>query len=132
MPEIIKICKMCGPLTIDKTRTEKNSIYLRIECLFCRRQKQILNRRKISKIDYDFLFEKQENKCAICRKEELLISRGGHVAPLCVDHCHLCNSNRGLLCHDCNTSIGRAKDNISILQSAIDYLKKHNHVENNL
>ena len=30
---------------------------------------------------------------------------------------------RGLLCHNCNVGLGRAKDSSVILQSAIDYLK---------
>lgn len=73
-------------------------------------------------IDYD-------NKCAICRKEETRWAtiKGGENkrAKLCIDHDHVTGKIRGLLCHDCNTSIGKMKDDINILQSAIDYLKKH-------
>lgn len=129
MSEIIKICKRCGPLTEDKIKREKNGIFIKTSCAYCRRQRQILNKRKISKEDYDLLFSSQNNMCAICKKEESMISRSGFLLPLAVDHCHYCNSNRGLLCHDCNTSIGRAKDKVYLLQSAIDYLKKHEHIE---
>jgi len=41
---------------------------------------------------------------------------------LAVDHCHNTNKVRELLCSACNILLGKAKDNISILQSAINYL----------
>ena len=47
------------------------------------------------------------------------------VMKLCVDHNHATGKVRKLLCHDCNTMIGKAKEDIQILESAINYLKKH-------
>ena len=51
--------------------------------------------------------------------------RRDKVEPLYVDHCHKTNTLRDLLCHQCNSFLGHAKDNIEILQKAIDYLHKH-------
>ena len=48
----------------------------------------------------------------------------------CIDHCHKTGKVRGVLCHDCNKAIGMLKDNIGILKSAINYLRKHE--ENNI
>ena len=39
-----------------------------------------------------------------------------------VDHCHDTKKVRGLLCAKCNTLLGMAKDDVSILQNAITYL----------
>jgi len=45
---------------------------------------------------------------------------------LVVDHNHATGKVRALLCHNCNLTLGRAKDNPNILLSCIDYLNKHN------
>lgn len=63
--------------------------------------------------DYDKLYTNQNGKCAICKNNFDL---------LMVDHEHSSGKIRGLLCDDCNQGIGRFKDNIDILKSAIFYL----------
>jgi hypothetical protein len=62
----------------------------------------------------------QGGKCAIC-------GAGGFVkkGKLCVDHNHDTMKIRGLLCHSCNMGIGHFKDDISLLENAIKYLKNH-------
>lgn len=42
-----------------------------------------------------------------------------------VDHCHKTNRVRGVLCTNCNTGLGLAKDNPDILKRWIKYLRKH-------
>ena len=71
----------------------------------------------MSSDDYFNLFEKQNNKCAICGIEFKTINEG------CVDHCHNTNIIRGILCNKCNLLLGMANDNIKILENAIFYLK---------
>lgn len=44
---------------------------------------------------------------------------------LCIDHNHITGKVRGVLCDACNTGIGKLKDDISLLQKAINYLNKH-------
>ena len=39
-----------------------------------------------------------------------------------IDHCHETGKIRGILCHLCNNLLGNARDNTTILASAIDYL----------
>lgn len=58
----------------------------------------------------------QKNVCAICKRK-------GH--KLYVDHCHSKNTVRALLCHNCNTLLGHAHDDIEVLKSAVKYLKNH-------
>lgn len=66
------------------------------------------------------------NLCSICFKEETRKTRDGETtSTLCVDHCHDTGRVRGLVCHNCNNGLGRFFDSIELLQSAIDYLKKH-------
>lgn len=72
---------------------------------------------------YDSILISQGDGCAICdRKQKDSKKR------LAVDHCHKTMKIRGILCETCNLLIGYSKDNIAILNKAIDYLIKHNHV----
>jgi Recombination endonuclease VII len=68
----------------------------------------------ISPAEYDALLAKQGGACAICRKR----SKG----RLCVDHCHLTGTIRGLLCHTCNRALGALKDDQASLVAALAYL----------
>lgn len=72
---------------------------------------------KISFEEYERMFIKQNNRCAIC---------GGIEARnkiLSLDHCHRTNKVRGLLCSSCNNGIGFFRDNVELLSKAIKYLK---------
>jgi hypothetical protein len=84
----------------------------------------------ISLDDYNKLLELQKNKCCICGKEEVILSKIKHdkVNNLSVDHDHKTGKVRGLLCGKCNKSIGLLNDDISLLKSAIAYLEKHQEV----
>ena len=70
---------------------------------------------------YQEMHDRQEGKCAICGQPETQL-REGKVKALAVDHCHKSGRIRGLLCSDCNTGIGKLKEDLKILQSAIRYL----------
>jgi recombination endonuclease VII len=88
--------------------------------------------------EYDDLHEKQNGLCEICRKLEKRLSRTTKdKMPLCTDHCHICKERgkhiiRGLLCHNCNSAMGKLHDNIDILKSMINYLEKHEHIMGDL
>lgn len=72
---------------------------------------------------YSEMFRSQNGVCAICQQPETA-TRLGTLKALSVDHCHKTGAIRGLLCSDCNTGIGKLKDDPSVLQSAIRYLTK--------
>jgi len=78
----------------------------------------------ISLEQYDQMHADQNGLCAICGNPET-IARNGKVRLLAVDHCHTTNKVRGLLCGNCNPMIGYAKDNIQVLERAIEYLRSH-------
>jgi len=64
------------------------------------------------------MIEDQDFKCAICG-----IKFGdNNWDKACIDHDHVTNKIRGILCHRCNVMLGLARDNKTILQSSLDYL----------
>jgi hypothetical protein len=71
---------------------------------------------------YQTTFEAQCGKCAICGRNN---SGRSNSKRFCVDHNHITGEVRGLLCHPCNSGIGKLKDDISLLQSAIHYLQQY-------
>ena len=72
----------------------------------------------LSEEEYYKLFKQQNNKCAICNKEF------SDELKAFVDHDHITNQVRGLLCTHCNTLLGMSKDSVEILSKAIKYLQK--------
>jgi hypothetical protein len=70
--------------------------------------------------DWDELFAKQEGRCATCGTHQSDLDR-----TLAVDHCHLSEKVRGLLCTSCNATLGFVKEDPTILQRMIVYLKEH-------
>jgi len=75
--------------------------------------------------DYQSLLDKQGGLCAICKQTETSKSNVGKPKNLAVDHCHTTGKVRGLLCHHCNTGIGKFMDKVDLLESAIKYLKEN-------
>lgn len=73
---------------------------------------------------YSELLQSQNGLCAICNQPETA-TRLGKVKALAVDHCHKSGGIRGLLCSDCNTGIGKLKDDPKVLLAAIQYLTYH-------
>lgn len=67
------------------------------------------------------MFEAQQGRCAICGKHQLEFEK-----KLAVDHNHVTNKVRGLLCFDCNTGIGMLKadkKHTELLIKSIKYLE---------
>ncbi len=67
---------------------------------------------------YDTILQNQGGVCAICRMDR-------DVRRLAVDHDHKTNKVRGILCHFCNTALGKFLDSVEILKKAISYLEKN-------
>jgi hypothetical protein len=85
--------------------------------------------------DYDEMILKQNGKCDICKedptrentaiKNETILIPVDFTRFLHIDHNHITNKVRGLLCGNCNRALGLFKDNILRLENAILYLKKN-------
>lgn len=64
---------------------------------------------------FESLLKECGYQCTICHREEKLV----------VDHNHETNTIRGLLCNSCNIGLGGFKDDLILLQKAIEYLEYH-------
>lgn len=79
--------------------------------------------------DYNHMFKKQKGVCAICKNVERRRSRSGKKTPLAVDHDHVTDIVRGLLCRPCNAMLGYLED-VGRLKKALAYLIKNSPEEN--
>lgn len=67
--------------------------------------------------------DRQDSRCAICLIKEDSFNGMGKYKMLYIDHDHVTNLVRGLLCPSCNLLLGAAKDNPDILEKAATYLR---------
>lgn len=111
-------CKYKSNQTNSLKRLHKDrEKYLRF-----RKNNHLKRKFKITIEEYETILEKQEHRCAICNKLE------NSKKKMNVDHDHMTNEIRGLLCHHCNIGLGNFKDNVENLNSAIKYLKTFTNV----
>lgn len=66
---------------------------------------------------YENMFTEQNGLCAICGQREPVRGR-----RLSIDHHHGNGIVRGLLCTNCNRALGYFKDDVNILNKAVQYL----------
>ena len=69
-------------------------------------------------VDYDRAYQIQSGLCKLCGKHNSILA-----SPLQPDHCHIDGHFRGLLCNECNTSIGKLGDTIESVEKVLNYLK---------
>ena len=117
----MKQCSKCG---IQKSVSEfyKNRGKPRNDCKICHEKSKIKSKLNVYGLtieQYNELISKQNNCCAIC-KTIFSVKKHTHI-----DHCHLTNKVRGILCHSCNTSLGHFRDSIQTLKNAIEYLSHY-------
>lgn len=74
-------------------------------------------RYKVTQEMFDFVFDKQGHKCAICPTTDPGKS-GWHT-----EHDHVSGRFRGVCCTHCNRMLGAARDSLSNLAKAIVYLE---------
>ena len=84
------------------------------------RNRKLILRYGITLDQYNDLFSKQKGCCAICEEHQDTFSRA-----LAVDHCHKTGKVRGLLCVNCNSALGKLKENIQKIIKAAEYLTKY-------
>lgn len=68
----------------------------------------------ITREELDKQIELQESKCYLC---------GVKPDKLHIDHCHVTNKVRGLLCGNCNRGLGMFMDNVAVMEKAIAYIQ---------
>lgn len=70
---------------------------------------------------YERMLAEQGGGCAICQAKNPGMK---HASRLYVDHCHISNRVRGLLCRACNTMLGAARDRAETLRAGEAYLER--------
>lgn len=120
-------CSSCykNKMWIYTTENEPTNRKMRRRFKLQRRLNNVEITYGLSQEDYLSKINDQKNLCAICKTKNV-----GKV--LCVDHDHKTGKVRGLLCTNCNVGLGNLKDNIQILQSAIEYLQNYSTAESGI
>lgn len=74
---------------------------------------------------FDAMHSAQGGKCAICGGDGIQWQKNSKTIKvrLAIDHCHSTGKVRGLLCHGCNTALGRFGDSDDNLLRAVQYLR---------
>lgn len=137
MSELFKTCSQCNiekPLT-DFNKASKGRFKVRADCRACQKAAESLyystevgklarfkqwlkTRYGLSIEEYEKLVAKHDGNCAICNNPPTSYFK------LYIDHDHATGKVRGLLCSQCNSLLGMAKENITTLQAAISYLEE--------
>ena len=86
------------------------------------RDRHLMRTYGISLAEYQDMFDTQDGKCACCGT----LRPGGRWDTFHVDHDHVTNAVRELLCKDCNIVLGIIQDSPEHLMRLIQYLAKHN------
>ena len=82
------------------------------------RFKRRLKKYGLTVSEFEKIRNKQDNSCAICLFEFKSTS------DFHIDHCHTSGHIRGLLCKNCNMTLGKAQDSVEFFERAIVYLKR--------
>ncbi len=77
----------------------------------------------ISLEEYTKILAQQNGCCAICHKAPIGDDRYREGKNLAVDHDHITNKVRGLLCDLCNRALGQFQDSPEFLRRAADYVE---------
>lgn len=103
-------CKSC--LSIERTKYKE-----------AQRNWNYLSKYNITIEEYEVMFKNQNECCKICgtsnpspRKQD---------QNFFVDHCHETGKVRGLLCNWCNRGLGYFKDDLDLLNKAMEYINEH-------
>jgi hypothetical protein len=110
------VCTECGPVRLDGNG----------RCSFSQSRwtnRAVHTKHQMSAEQYDELLRSQDGRCAICRDE---------LTTVHIDHDHRCCPGkhscgecvRGLLCPRCNLGLGFFRDNLELLNAALQYLNR--------
>ncbi len=135
----IKQCSFCKEITLGTTdqdesirifvvafgldRSTRISDGMRHRCRDCNHISRV--QLGITKYDVKSMWQDQNGKCAICEKDISIVRNVGSELVANVDHDKETGEVRELLCSMCNQGIGQLNHDITILEKAIAYLKKH-------
>jgi hypothetical protein len=122
-----KICNVCHKLKrtteFAKNQNAKNNRSVRRpSCRSCRVKMEGVAVSRTDRIEW--LKKKPNNEpfeCPVCKKRTI----AGITSKVVLEHDHHTGKPGGWICDSCNTGLGRFKDDIKLLESAIEFLKKN-------
>ncbi|MBR7133885.1 MAG: Hpy99I family type II restriction endonuclease [Clostridia bacterium] len=121
-----KVCNVCNRLLdveqFQKNQNGKNNrVVRRPSCKECR---EIIDGVDMTAADKRRMEQIKPHMeiwtCPICKKTTI----PGLTSKVVCDHDHKTGLPRAWICDSCNTGLGRFKDDIELLNSAIEYLEK--------
>lgn len=119
-----KTFKLSDQFTLARDKRSFGGISMRSKCKSCdeyrKYKRSIIGRYGIDYKQYQEILKKQNFKCAVCGVKTSQNKRTS--GKLFIDHCHVSNKVRGLLCSKCNQGLGLFNDDPDILTKAIQYL----------
>lgn len=109
-------CKECAKELVKQSPSYQTEVRREYEAKR-ERDRNGWRKRRYGLTEEEFLsmLEQQNYLCAICETRP-------DQRELAIDHCHETGKVRGLLCMNCNTALGKFKDDVALLQKAISYL----------
>ena len=113
----VRVCNVCHILKLTEECSDVHS-----SCKVCWRKIEGKGKSAAEKRRMEEKQPKSESffRCPICEKGMIVdIS-----TSVVLDHDRNTGMAREWICHSCNSALGRFKDDISILENAIDYLKR--------
>ncbi|GAB7140990.1 hypothetical protein RsTz2092_09480 [Deferribacterales bacterium RsTz2092] len=120
-----KVCNVCHKLlgieNFQKNQNQKdNRAIMRPSCRDCRK---VIDGAPLRTEDKKVWGTKKPHleafQCPICKK----VTIPGLTSKVVLDHNHETGKARAWICDSCNTGLGRFKDDIALLKSAIEYIK---------
>ncbi|WP_251092694.1 endonuclease VII domain-containing protein [Streptomyces sp. Caat 7-52] len=118
-PEGHKFCRRCGEIKPHSEwhRNAAASDGLSTSCKACRavkgRARHLKRSYGLTEAGRDAMVVSQRGLCAICLD----------APPEHVDHCHKTGRVRGVLCFNCNSAIGKLRDDPDVGRRAVAYLE---------
>ena len=79
-------------------------------------RERVMNKYGMDIGEYHRLYAEQKGQCPICKDTYKM---------LVIDHDHLLNKFRGLICRRCNVLLGMARDNTQTLINALGYMFRY-------
>ncbi|MEU6091046.1 endonuclease VII domain-containing protein [Streptomyces sp. NPDC047085] len=119
VPEGHKYCRTCGEIKphSEWTRNRSASDGLGTLCKACKavkgRAQHLKRNYGLTEAERDAMVASQRGLCSIC-----LDAPAVHV-----DHCHRTGRVRGVLCFNCNSAIGKLRDDPDVARRAATYLE---------
>lgn len=86
------------------------------------RRRKLKSEYGITPEQFDKMYERQGGRCFGCLR--IVPKTGGPGVSICVDHDHVTNKVRGLLCDPCNRALGSVRDDQSTLRRLMTYLQR--------